>query len=64
MSNIIFFHLLVLIIFLFLINYITSTPCSDNPNPSYGIITTNDDLLILNSIKAKKELRIYSKKQI
>ena len=51
-----------IIIFLFLINNIlTLTPCSDYLSPSYGFMNEENDLLILNSIKDKKELRIYKK---
>ena len=55
--------LIVILTLLFLINNIISskTPCSDYSNPSYGFINENNDILILNSIKNKKELRIYTK---
>lgn len=50
--------------FLFLLNNIFAlTPCSENPNISYGFINTENDLLILNSINEQKELRIYKKNE-
>ena len=61
MSNITYFPLMVLILFLLINNIFSSTPCSDYSNPSYGFINADNDLIILNSIKDKKELRIYKK---
>ena len=61
MSNITYFPLMILILFLLINNIFSSTPCSDYSNPSYGFINVDNDLIILNSVKDKKELRIYKK---
>ena len=56
-----YFPLMVIIIYLFLINIFSSTPCSNYSNPSYGFMNADNNLIILNSIQDKKELRIYQK---